>query len=86
MGSPSGNMSSDSCRGGSKLQNEYLNIKMRQELTSEMSKMQCNLKFSNDHDRVDNCDAMSFGNLKRTYLPTKRHLLRIFVIDGFLIN
>ena len=28
-----------SCRGGAKLQNEYSNIKIRQELTSEMRKM-----------------------------------------------
>ena len=41
----SGNMSSDSCREGSKLQNEYSNIKIKQELTSEMRKMRGNLKF-----------------------------------------
>ena len=35
----SGNFSSDSCRGGAKLQNEYSNIKIRQEITSEMRKM-----------------------------------------------
>ena len=29
----------DSCRGDPKLQNEYSNIKIRQELTSEMRKM-----------------------------------------------
>ena len=31
-----------SCRGGHKLKNKYSNIKIRQELTSEMSKMSCN--------------------------------------------
>ena len=36
---PSGNFSSDSCRGDPKLQNEYSNIKIGQELTSEMRKM-----------------------------------------------
>ena len=30
---PSGNVSSDSCRAGYKLQNEYSNIKIGQELT-----------------------------------------------------
>ena len=34
-----GNFSSDSCRGGSKLQNEYSNMKTGQETTSEMRKM-----------------------------------------------
>ena len=36
---PSGNLSSDSCRGGHKLRNEYSNIKMGQVLSSEMRKM-----------------------------------------------
>ena len=36
---PSGNLSPDSCRGGPKLRFEYSNIKIGQELTSEMSKM-----------------------------------------------
>ena len=36
--SPSSNFSSDSFRAGHKLQNEYLSIKIGQELTSEMSK------------------------------------------------
>ena len=46
---PSGNFSSDSCRGGSNLWNEYSNIKIRQVLTSEMRKMWGNLKFLHDH-------------------------------------
>ena len=29
---------------------------------------------------------MSFGDLQRTFLPTKRHLLRIFVICSFVAN
>ena len=37
-------MSSDSCRVGYQLQNEYSNIKIGQELTSEMRKMLGNLK------------------------------------------
>ena len=37
--SPTGNVSSDSCRVGYKLRNEYSNIKIGQELTSEMRKM-----------------------------------------------
>ena len=41
---PSGNLSSDSFRAGHKLQNKYSNIKIRQELTSEMIKMWGNLK------------------------------------------
>ena len=36
---PSGNLSSDSCRGGHKLRNEYSNIKIGQVLGSEMRKM-----------------------------------------------
>ena len=40
----SGNLSSDSCRAGHKLQNEYSNIKIGQELTSEIRKMWGNLK------------------------------------------
>ena len=36
---PSSDFSSDSCRGGPKLRNEYSNIKIRQELTSEMRKI-----------------------------------------------
>ena len=36
---PSGNFSSDSCRVGPKLQNEYSNIQIGQELTSEIRKM-----------------------------------------------
>ena len=36
--------------------------------------------------RFDNFDAMSFGNLWRTFWPTKRLLLRIFVIYIFLVN
>ena len=36
--------------------------------------------------RVDNFDAMSFGNLEGTFLPTKSHFLRICVINTFLIN
>ena len=35
---PSGNMSSDSSRGGHKLRNEWSNIKIGQVLTSEISK------------------------------------------------
>ena len=35
---PSGNLSSDSCRGGPKLRNEYSNIKIGQLLSSEMRK------------------------------------------------
>ena len=47
---PSGNFSPDSCRAGPKLQNEYSNIKIRQELTSEIRKMWGNLKFLHDHE------------------------------------
>ena len=36
---PSSNLSSDSCRAGHKLRNEYSNIKLGQVLTSEMRKM-----------------------------------------------
>ena len=36
---PSGNLSSDSCRAGYKLRNEYSNIKIGQKLTSEMRKL-----------------------------------------------
>ena len=35
----SGKVSSDSCRAGYKLRNEWSNIKIGQELTSEMRKM-----------------------------------------------
>ena len=41
---PSGSFSSDSCRAGHKLWNEYWNIKIGQVLTSEMRKMWINLK------------------------------------------
>ena len=51
---PSGNLSSDFCRGGLKLQSEYSNMKMGQEITSEMRKMWGNLKVLNDHDKFDN--------------------------------
>ena len=36
---PCGNVSSDSCTAGYKLQNEYSNIKIGQKITSEMTKM-----------------------------------------------
>ena len=45
-----GNVGSDSCGGDPKLRNEYSNIKIRQELTSEMRKMWGNLKFLHDHE------------------------------------
>ena len=38
IGPPSGKITSDSCRAGHKLQNEYWNIKIGQELAYEMSK------------------------------------------------
>ena len=39
-----------SCRGGPKLQNKYSNIKIGQEITSELRKIWGNLKFLHDHD------------------------------------
>ena len=49
-----GLVSSDSCRRGPKLQSEYSNIKIEQELASEMRKMWGNLKFLHDHDKFYN--------------------------------
>ena len=51
---PSGKIGPYTCRAGHKLWNEWSNIKIGQELTSEMRKMWGNLKFLHDHDKFHN--------------------------------
>ena len=60
------------CRAGHKLQNKYWNIKIGQELTSEMSKMWGNLKISQKLDLDLDLDKI----LKfQAYISNKQEIL-----------